>query len=163
MPSRFRRRAALDVWAYRHQVQPQFIQSGKPMENAFIESFTGRLRDECLQLHWFINLEDARRTIERWRIAYNTNRPHSGLHHHSPLSPSKLNYSRKVSHSHWQRGDPHSGRWHRPWVFRMTLCHSRHGYEEAVWDQKLETFLRLHQNAFADLGGVPRVVRHGRP
>lgn len=53
-----------------------------------------------------------------------------------------------------------TGEWRRPWVFRMTLGHSRHGYEEAVWDQKLETFLRLHERAFRDLGGVPRVVRH---
>ena len=42
----------------------------------------------------------------------------------------------------------------------MTLCHSRHGYEEAVWDQKVATFLRLHENAFRDFGGVPRVIRH---
>ena len=55
---------------------------------------------------------------------------------------------------------PDTGQWRRPWVFRMTLCCSRHGYEEAVWDQKLETFLRLHERAFNDLGGVPRVVRH---
>jgi transposase len=53
-----------------------------------------------------------------------------------------------------------TGQWKRPWVFRMTLCHSRHGYEEAVWDQRLETFLRLHERAFRDFGGVPRVVRH---
>jgi transposase len=52
-----------------------------------------------------------------------------------------------------------TGEWRRPWVFRMTLGHSRHGYEEAVWDQKLETFLRLHEHAFHDLGGVPTVVR----
>jgi hypothetical protein len=56
--------------------------------------------------------------------------------------------------------DEASGQWKRPWVFRLTLCHSRHGYEEAVWDQSLETFLRLHENAFTDLGGVPKVVRH---
>jgi transposase len=53
-----------------------------------------------------------------------------------------------------------TGEWRRPWVFRMTLGHSRHGYEEAVWDQKLATFLRLHERAFRDLGGVPMVVRH---
>jgi transposase len=53
-----------------------------------------------------------------------------------------------------------TGQWRRPWVFRMTLGHSRHGYEEAVWDQKLETFLRLHERAFRDLGGVPLVIRH---
>jgi len=56
--------------------------------------------------------------------------------------------------------DAGTGQWKRPWVFRMTLAHSRHGYEEAVWDQKIETFLGLHENAFRDLGGVPRVVRH---
>jgi len=55
--------------------------------------------------------------------------------------------------------DPARGRFCRPWVFRMTLSHSRHGYEEAVWDQKLETFLRLHENAFRALGGVTCVVR----
>ena len=53
-----------------------------------------------------------------------------------------------------------TGEWRRPWVFRMTLGHSRHGYEEAVWDQKLETFLRLHEHAFRDVGGVPTVIRH---
>lgn len=53
-----------------------------------------------------------------------------------------------------------TGEWRRPWVFRMTLGHSRHGYEEAVSDQQLETFLRLHERAFRDFGGVPRVVRH---
>ena len=51
--------------------------------------------------------------------------------------------------------DAGTGEWRRPWVFRLTLGHSRHGYEEAVWDQKLETFLRLHERAFRDLGGVP--------
>jgi transposase len=56
--------------------------------------------------------------------------------------------------------DAATGEWRRPWVFRMTLGHSRHGYEEAVWDQKLETFLRLHERAFRDVGGVPTVVRH---
>jgi transposase len=53
-----------------------------------------------------------------------------------------------------------TGEWRRPWVFRMTLGHSRHGYEEAVWDQKLATLLRLHERAFRDFGGVPTVIRH---
>lgn len=53
-----------------------------------------------------------------------------------------------------------TGQWRRPWVYRMTLCHSRHGYEEAVWDQKLESFLGLHENAFRNFGGVPSIVRH---
>ena len=55
--------------------------------------------------------------------------------------------------------DATSGQWKRPWVFRLTLSCSRHGYEEAVWDQQLATFLRLHECAFRDLGGVPTVVR----
>ncbi len=56
--------------------------------------------------------------------------------------------------------DAPTGEWRRPWVFRMTLAHSRHGFEAAVWDQKVETFLRLHEHAFRDFGGVPLVVRH---
>jgi len=56
--------------------------------------------------------------------------------------------------------DAATGEWRRPWTFRMTLGHSRHGYEEAVWDQRLETFLRLHEHAFRDFGGVPTVIRH---
>lgn len=56
--------------------------------------------------------------------------------------------------------DAATGEWKRPWVFRLTLSHSRHAYEEAVWDQRIETFLRLHERAFRDLGGVPLVIRH---
>ena len=55
--------------------------------------------------------------------------------------------------------DGTTGQWKRPWVFRLTLSCSRHGYEEAVWDQQLHTFLRVHERAFRDLGGVPTVVR----
>ena len=55
--------------------------------------------------------------------------------------------------------DAATGQWKRPWVFRLTLSCSRHGYEEAVWDQQLATFLRLHERAFRDLNGVPSVVR----
>jgi transposase len=55
---------------------------------------------------------------------------------------------------------PETGQWRRPWVFRMTLCCSRHGYEEAAWDQKLGTFLGLHEHAFLDFGGVPEIIRH---
>lgn len=56
--------------------------------------------------------------------------------------------------------DGSRGQWRRPWVFRMTLCHSRHGYEEAVWDQKLDGFQALHERAFRDLDGVPETVGH---
>jgi putative transposase len=70
---------ALDAWAHRCGVRLQFIRPGKPVENAFIESFNGRLRDECLNQHWFLSLSDARRIIESWRVSYNTARPHRGL------------------------------------------------------------------------------------
>ena len=60
------------------------IRPGKPMENAFVESFQGRFRDECLNLHWFKTLQDARETIETWRIEYNTERPHSSLNDLTP-------------------------------------------------------------------------------
>lgn len=70
---------ALDEWAHQRGVTLSFIQPGKPTQNCYIESFNGRLRDECLNLHWFLSLADARRTIEDWRERYNSARPHSGL------------------------------------------------------------------------------------
>ena len=75
---------ALDQWAYEHGVGLDFIERGKPVQNAFIESFNGRLRDECLNEHWFLSLPDARRIVEDWRIDYNRNRPHSSLGNLSP-------------------------------------------------------------------------------
>ncbi|WP_144410394.1 IS3 family transposase, partial [Chromobacterium vaccinii] len=66
---------ALDEWAYRHGVTLQFIRPGKPVENAFIESFNGRFREECLNQSVFHNLQDARQTIEAWRQDYNHARP----------------------------------------------------------------------------------------
>jgi putative transposase len=76
---------ALDAWAHQQQVAIHFIRPGHPVENCYIESFNGRLRDECLNQHWFLSLRDARRTIERWRIEYNTARPHGGLAQSTPL------------------------------------------------------------------------------
>jgi putative transposase len=70
---------ALDEWAYRRGVKLNFIQPGKPIENAYAESFIGRLRDECLNENWFISLKDARDIIENWRIDYNEGRPHTSL------------------------------------------------------------------------------------
>lgn len=70
---------ALDQWAYLRGVELCFIRPGKPIENCFVESFNGRLRDECLNVHWFLSLHDARRRIELWRQDYNHVRPHSSL------------------------------------------------------------------------------------
>jgi putative transposase len=76
---------ALEDWAYRRGVQLDFIRPGKPVENAFIESFNGRLRDECLNVNQFTSIEDARAKIEAWRIDYNHHRPHGSLGHRTPV------------------------------------------------------------------------------
>ena len=65
---------ALEDWAYRRGVPLDFIRPGKPVENAFIESFNGRLRDECLTVHQFTSMEDAKRKIEAWRVDYSAGR-----------------------------------------------------------------------------------------
>ena len=75
---------ALEDWAYQRGVQLDFIRPGKPVENAFIESFNGRLRDECLNVHQFTSIEDAKAKIEAWRVDYNQRRPHSSLGHLTP-------------------------------------------------------------------------------
>ena len=75
---------ALDEWAYMNGVKLDFIDPGKPVQNAFIESFNGKFRDECLNGHWFLTLEEAKITIENWRIDYNEVRPHSSLDNLTP-------------------------------------------------------------------------------
>ena len=77
----------LEDWAYRRGVQLDFIRPGKPVENAFIESFNGRLRDECLNVHQFVSVADARQKIETWRRDYNEARPHSSL---GDLTPNEF-------------------------------------------------------------------------
>jgi putative transposase len=69
----------VDLWAYHHSVRIDFSRPGKPTDNAFIETFNGSLRDECLNVHWFETLAEARRLIEAWRIEYNESRPHMAL------------------------------------------------------------------------------------
>jgi putative transposase len=69
----------LDQWAYRAGVELHFIQPGKPIQNAFVESFNGKFRDECLNQSWFVSLADACRSIGTWRLDYNRVRPHSSL------------------------------------------------------------------------------------
>jgi putative transposase len=77
-------RSVLDQWAYEHGAKLQFIAPGKPIQNAYIESFNPRLREECFNEHVFLSLDDARRKIECWRIAYNRERPHSSLGNLTP-------------------------------------------------------------------------------
>lgn len=72
------------AWCLDRQVQPIHIQPGRPMQNGHVESFNGRLRDECLNTSWFWNLWDARRKIAAWREEYNQHRPHSALGYKTP-------------------------------------------------------------------------------
>ena len=75
---------ALAAWSGERGVRLEFIQPGKPVQNAYAESFNGRLRDECLNANWFTSLSDARRKIESWRQDYNQQRPHSSLNYVPP-------------------------------------------------------------------------------
>ena len=75
---------ALDTWAYLNKVHLDYSRPGKPTDNPHIESFNGSFRDECLNINWFMSLEDAKDKIERWKIDYNEYRPHSGLTYLTP-------------------------------------------------------------------------------
>ncbi len=74
----------LDRWAYENKVTMDFSRPGKPTDNALVESFNGSLRDECLNVHWFLSLDDAQEKIEKWRQEYNQQRPHSSLNNQTP-------------------------------------------------------------------------------
>lgn len=78
---------ALDAWAFYRGVQLDFTRPGRPTDNAVIESFNGRLRDECLNVHQFLSLADAQAKIEAWQHDYNERRPHGALGH---LTPNEL-------------------------------------------------------------------------
>ena len=75
---------AILAWQQERDVEWHYIAPGKPMQNGFVESFNGRLRDECLNEHLFTNIKEAREIIEEWRIDYNTNRPHTSLNGLTP-------------------------------------------------------------------------------
>jgi len=75
---------AMDLWAYTNGVHLDFIRPGRPVENGYIESFNGRLRDECLNVEVFFTLADARRKLALWRHDYNHHRPHSALADRTP-------------------------------------------------------------------------------
>ena len=76
---------SMDLWAYLNKVKLDFSRPGKPTDNAFIESFNGKFRAECLNENWFLSLADARDKIEQWRDDYNYYRPHSSLGDLSPV------------------------------------------------------------------------------
>ena len=80
--------------AYRNNVRLHFIEPGKPVQNAFVESFNGKFRDKCLIEHWFTSLADARRTIEAWSVHFNTWKPHSSLGYLTPIEYAQQDTSR---------------------------------------------------------------------
>ena len=87
--------AALDQWSFRTGVKIAFIRPEKLVDNAYIESFNGKFRDECLNENWFTSLKDAQEKIEAWRKEYNCERPHSSLGNLSPEEFVRQNYSNR--------------------------------------------------------------------
>ena len=75
---------AMDLWAYRNGVRIAFSRPGKPTDNAFVESFNGTFRAECLEVHWFTSLTEAQQIMETWREEYNGSRPHRALGEKTP-------------------------------------------------------------------------------
>jgi|TARA_Y100000815_G_scaffold243119_1_gene240437 putative transposase len=88
----------LDQWAYLNKVELDFSRPGKPTDNAYIEAFNSRLRQECLNASWFLSMDDARNRINAWRADYNETRPHSSLGNLTPSGfAAQLNETRKVA------------------------------------------------------------------
>jgi putative transposase len=81
---------AVDLWAYDNGVKIDYSRPGKPTDNAYIESFNGTLRSECLNLHWFTSIEEAKSRIEAWRREYNEFRPHSSIGDRTPAEYAGL-------------------------------------------------------------------------
>jgi putative transposase len=112
---------AVDEWAYREGVKLESSRPGKPTDNAYIESFNGRFRQECLDQHWFETLQEARQTIEKWRREHNESRPHSALCNETP----------EAFKENWQQArGPNEAEflalrysWHKIWV-RLKWGHS---------------------------------------
>jgi putative transposase len=74
-----------DLWAYNYKARIDFSRPGKPTDNSHVETFNGSFRDECLNLHWFGTLEEAKVIIEAWRQDYNESRPHRALNDQTPM------------------------------------------------------------------------------
>jgi putative transposase len=89
---------ALGQWAYQNQITLEFSRPGKPTDNAFVESFNGRRRDECLNTHWFLSLDDARAKLEAWRRDFNETRPHTSL---AFMPPAEFTSSAGVNPGRW--------------------------------------------------------------
>jgi putative transposase len=93
---------ALDQWADERGIELRLIEAGKPMQNAYIESFNGKFRDECLNEHWFRSLAEARAIIAAWRMDYNQHRPHSALGY---VPPAEFAAAFRSQHAGSERPD----------------------------------------------------------
>jgi putative transposase len=90
----------MDLWAYANGVKLDFSRRGKPTDNAFVESFNGKFREECLNAHWFDSKEDAQEKIDTWRWEYNQNRPHRSLKGLTPREFARLSINNQAADSH---------------------------------------------------------------
>lgn len=92
------------AWALEWKIELRHIQPGKPTQNAHVESFHGRLREECLRISWFTNLFDARRKVTDWKVEYNEQRPHSSLGYRTPAEFARVvltpSYGKDVGSAH---------------------------------------------------------------
>ena len=95
---------SLDWWAYFNGVKLDFSRRGKATDNAYIESFNGRLRQECLNEHWFLSLADAQGKLDRWRDDYNQHRPHSALDNATPAAFAAKSSTSEVRSAHLSSG-----------------------------------------------------------
>ena len=94
----------MDPWAYHNKVKIDFSRPGKPTDNAFVESFNGTLRAECLDAHWFTSLLEASQQIELWRLEYNVSRPHRALGERTPHE-----FASQIAASHDLTGSVQAG------------------------------------------------------
>ncbi len=101
----------MESWAMHAEIQLCFIRPGRPVENGFIESFNGRLWDECLNVEWFTSLEEAREKLAAWREHCNHNRPHSALDDRSPAVFARLHgvSNKRFALSDWDKANGKPG------------------------------------------------------
>ena len=94
----------MDEWAYGHGIELDFIRPGKPVENGYIESFNGRLRDELLNTEIFCTLAEVKEKLETWRLDYNTQRPHSSLGYRPPAEYAQRAISKQIENPYHPAG-----------------------------------------------------------
>jgi len=123
---------ALEAWAIQHGVQLCFIRPGRPVENGFIESFNGRLRDECLNVEWFGSLHEARERLAQWRDHYNLQRPHSALDDRTPASFASAHAASTACFAPTERN--------------TASCGPRQGFASPAKNAALDPVPRLREN-----------------